>query len=135
MNHPLYDLHLINELMESIRVDLTDVNDNKSKVLSTVKKVQKNIVNLRENFNQLENEKKWEQLGYFEQVKIDFHIRNLDNELIGIHQREYKNFTVNMKMIKSIINAERALQNQNENLLSARITLEDIDANLEDGEV
>lgn len=135
MSHPLYQLHLINELVESIRVDLTDKNDKKAQVLSTVKKMQKNIVTMRESFNQLENEKKWEQLGYFELVKIDFHIRNLDNELIGIHQREYKDFSLNMKMIKDIVNAERILQNQNENLLSARITLEDIDANMDDGEV
>lgn len=135
MTHLLYNLHLINELVESIRVDLTDVNDRKAQVLSTVKKIQKNIVSMRESFNQLENEKKWEQLGYFELVKIDFHIRNLDNELIGIHQREYKDFSLNMKMIKDIVNAERTLQNQNENLLSARITLEDIDANMDDGEV
>jgi hypothetical protein len=40
-----------------------------------------------------------------------------------------------MKMIKNIINAERVLQNQNENLLSAKIILEDIDINMEDGEV
>lgn len=135
MTHPSYNLHLINELVESIRADLTDVNDRKAQVLSTVKKIQKNIVSMRESFNQLENEKKWEQLGYFELVKIDFHIRNLDNELIGIHQREYKDFSLNMKMIKDIVNAERTLQNQNENLMSARITLEDIDANMDDGEV
>jgi len=135
MSHPLYNLHLINELVESIRADLTDVNDRKAQVLSTVKKIQKNIVSMRESFNQLENEKKWEQLGYFELVKIDFHIRNLDNELIGIHQREYKDFSLNMKMIKDIVNAERTLQNQNENLMSARITLEDIDVNMDDGEV
>ena len=40
-----------------------------------------------------------------------------------------------MKMINDIIRAERAIQNQNENLLNAKITILNIEENMEDGEV
>ena len=43
MSHCLYNLHLINNLVESIKIDLTDKKDKTAQVLKSIKEIQKNI--------------------------------------------------------------------------------------------
>ena len=136
MNHPMYTLHLITQQVESIKADLLDVNDKRAEIRSTVKEIQENIIKLREDYHKETRQKEWEQIGYFENVRIDYSIKDLEtDDVVALYDRVYKDCSISMKMLKNIIYAERAIQNQNEFLLSAKITILDLDENMEDGEV
>jgi hypothetical protein len=136
MNHPMYTLHLITDQIESIKVDLLDVNDNKSKVLKTVKEIQENIIKLRDEYHKENTKKEWEQVGYFENVKIDYSVKDVETgDVISTFDRVYKDCSITMKMLKDIIYAERAIQNRCQQLLSAKVTILDLDEDFEDGEI
>jgi len=136
MNHPMYTLHLITQQVESIKADLLDVNDKRAEIRSTVKDIQENIIKLRENYHSETMQKECEQIGYFENIKIDYSVKDLEtDDVIDLYSREFKHSTISMKMLKNLIYAERAIQNQNEHLLSVKITILDLDENMDDGEV
>jgi hypothetical protein len=136
MNHPMYTLHLITQQVESIKADLLDVNDNKSKVLKTVEEIQGNITKLQEDYCKEQIKKEWDQVGYFENIKIEYSVKDLDtDDVIAQYDRQFKDCMISIKMLKSLVYAERAIQNKNELLLNARITILDLDENMEDGEV
>ena len=42
MNHPIYDIHMIEEQIKKIDELLHDLNDNKAPILSIIKKIKKN---------------------------------------------------------------------------------------------
>jgi len=136
MNHPMYTLHLITQQVESIKADLLDVNDKRAEIRKTVNDIQENIIKLRENYHSETMQKECEQIGYFENIKIDYSVKDLEtDDVIDLYSREFKNSTISMKMLKNLIYAERAIQNQNEHLLSVKITILDLDENMDDGEV
>ena len=136
MNHPMYTLHLITQQVESIKADLLDVNDKRAEIRKTVNDIQENIVKLREDYHKETMQKECEQIGYFENVKIDYSVKDLEtDDVIDLYSREFKHSTISMKMLKNLINAERVIQNQNEHLLSVKITILDLDENMDDGEV
>lgn len=135
MNHPIYDMHQIEQQIIKIDELLHDLNDNKASIIKAIKKIKKDIADQKENFNKYETKNKWDQTAYFETVKIEFTLCDLDDNLIGKHERKYEDYSLNMKMLKDIIYSERAMHNHNEFLLSAKITLLDLDENMHDGEV
>lgn len=135
MSHPIYEIHNIEQQIIKIDELLHSLNDNKAPIMAIIKKIKKDIKEQKTHFNKYDNEKKWEQIGYFDNVKFEFSIRDLCNDVVALYEREYKDCTINMKMINDIIRAERAIQNQNENLLNAKITILNIEENMEDGEV
>jgi hypothetical protein len=136
MNHPMYTLHLITDQIESIKVDLLDVNDNKSKVLKTVKEIQENIIKLRDEYHKENTKKEWEQVGYFENVKIDYSVKDVETgDVISTFDRVYKDCSITMKMLKYIIYAYRAIHKRCQQLLSAKVTILDLDEDFEDGEI
>jgi len=136
MNHPMYTLHLITQQVESIKADLLDVNDKRAEIRKTVNDIQENIIKLRENYHSETMQKECEQIGYFENIKIDYSVKDLEtDDVIDLYSREFKHSTISMKMLKNLIYAERAIQNQNEHLLSVKITILDLDENMDDGEV
>ena len=124
-HHSMYTLHLITQQVESIKIDLTDVNDNKATVLKTVKKIQENINKLRESYNREKSEEENSQQKYFDDVIFEFAPDNKFED--GIY-RNLKGMMLDMKDIKNWINAERRLMNKNDEYLHARITLIDYDA-------
>ena len=124
-HHSMYTLHLITQQVESIKIDLTDVNDNKATVLKTVKKIQENINKLRESYNREKSEEENSQQKYFDDVIFEFAPDNKFEN--GIH-RHLKGMMLDMKDIKDWINAERRLMNKNDEFMHARITLIDYDA-------
>lgn len=136
MIHPMYTLHLITDQIESIKVDLLDVNDNKSKVLRTIKEIQENIIKLRDDYHKEKGNEESQQLGYFENIKIEYSVKDLEtDDVVALYDRQFKDSLISMKMLKNLIYAEREINNKNQQLLNARITILDIDENMFDGEV
>lgn len=124
MSHPMYNLHVINDLVESIRIDLLDVNDNKSTILKTVKHIQKNITELRDNYNSEKMKLEQEQQLYFDEVLFEF---SEDNQFEKSITRQLRGYLLDMQDIDNWIKAERRLQNKNDAYLHARIILTDYD--------
>lgn len=124
MSHPMYNLHLINDLVESIKVDLLDVNDNKATVLKTVKIIQKNITELRNNYNAEKMKLEQEQQVYFDEVLFEF---SEDNQFEKSITRQLRGYLLDMQDINNWVKSERRLQNKNDAYLHARILLTDYD--------
>ena len=121
----MYTLHLITQQVESIKIDLTDKNDKTAEVLKTVKQIQKNINELRENYNSEKSRLENDQQHYFDEIIFEF---SPDNKFEnGIH-RHLKGYMLDMKDINNWINAERRLMQKNDEFLHSRITLIDYDA-------
>jgi Mg2+ and Co2+ transporter CorA len=124
MTHPLYTLHLITDQVESIKIDLTDKNDKTAEILKTIKQIQKNIIELRNNYNSEKNKLEHEQNSYFDEIIFEF---APDNKFEGGINRVMKGIQLDMKDLNNWISAERRLANKNDEYLHSRITLIDYD--------
>ena len=120
----MYNLHLINDLVESIKIDLTDKKDKTAQVLKSIKEIQKNITELRNNYNSEKMKLEQEQQVYFDEVLFEF---SEDNQFEKSITRKLKGYLLDMQDINNWIKAERRLQNKNDAYLHARILLTDYD--------
>ena len=123
MTHPYWYFHNVEQNINAAFDLLHDVNDNKARVIGILSELKQLIKKQREDFNEFETKNKWEQITYFDNVLIEFSIRDSDDEVVEIFERKYQDILLNMKMIKDIIGAEQAIQNQNENMVNARVTM------------
>lgn len=126
MTHPMYTLHLITDQVESIKIDLTDKNDKTAEVLKTVKQIQKNINELRENYNSEKSKLENEQNHYFDEVIFEFAPDNKFED--GIYRR-MRGIQVDMLDLSNWIHAERRIADKNDEFHHSRITLIDYDGN------
>lgn len=121
----MYTLHKITQQVESIKADLTDKNDKTAEILKTVQKIQKNINELRENYNAEKTTLENAQQHYFDEIIFEF---SPDNQFEkGIH-RHMRGYMLDMKDVINWITAERGIMDKNDEYLHARITLIDYDA-------
>jgi chromosome segregation ATPase len=120
----MYTLHLITQQVESIKVDLTEKKDKTAEILKTIKQLQKNITELRDNYNSEKRKEENEQQKYFDEIIIEFAPDNSFSN--GIH-RHLKGISMDMKDIHNYVNTERRMANKNEEYMHARITLIDYD--------
>ena len=123
MTHPYWYFHNVEQNINEAFDLLHDVNDNKARVIGILSKLKELIKKQREDFNEFETKNKWEQITYFDNVVIEFSIRDSDDEVVEIFERKYQDILLNMKMIKDIIGAEQTIQNLNENMVNARVTM------------
>ena len=123
MTHPYWYFHNVEQNINEAFDLLHDVNDNKARVIGILSELKELIKKQREDFNEFETKNKWEQITYFDNVLIEFSIRDSDDEVVEIFERKYQDILLNMKMIKDIIGAEQAIQNQNENMVNAKVTM------------
>ena len=123
MTHPYWYFHNVEQNINEAFDLLHDVNDNKASVIKILSELKELIKKQREDFNEFETKNKWEQITYFDNVVIEFAIRDSDNEIVELFERKYQDILLNMKMIKDIINAEQAIQNQNEFMVNAKVTM------------
>lgn len=125
MSHCLYNLHLINNLVESIKIDLTDKKDKTAQVLKSIKEIQKNIIELRNNYNIEKENERDAQDGYFDNVLFEF---SEDNQFEKSITRSLNGYLIDMVDIQSWIKAERRLSDKNGQYLHARVILTDYDS-------
>ena len=123
MTHPYWYFHNVEQNINEAFDLLHDVNDNKARVIGILSELKELIKKQREDFNEFETKNKWEQITYFDNVVIEFSIRDSDDEVVEIFERKYQDILLNMKMIKDIIGAEQTIQNLNENMVNARVTM------------
>lgn len=123
MTHPYWYFHNVEQNINEAFDLLHDVNDNKASVIKILSELKELVKNQRKDFDEFESKHKWEQITYFDDVIIEFSIRDSDDDVKGLFKREYKDILLNMKMIKDIIDAEQAIQNQNENMVNAKVTM------------
>lgn len=123
MTHPYWYFHNVEQNINEAFDLLHDVNDNKARVIGILSELKELIKKQREDFNEFETKNKWDQITYFDNVVIEFSIRDSDDEVVGIFERKYQDILLNMKMISDIISAEQKIQNLNENMVNARVTM------------
>lgn len=123
MTHPYWYFHNVEQNINEAFDLLHDVNDNKASVIKILSELKELIKKQREDFNEFETKNKWEQITYFDNVNIEFSIRDSDDEVVEVFERKYQDILLNMKMIKDIIGAEQTIQNLNENMVNARVTM------------
>ena len=123
MTHPYWYFHNVEQNINEAFDLLHDVNDNKARVIGILSELKELIKKQREDFNEFETKNKWDQITYFDNVVIEFSIRDSDDEVVEIFERKYQDILLNMKMIKDIIGAEQTIQNLNENMVNARVTM------------
>ena len=123
MTHPYWYFHNVEQNINEAFDLLHDVNDNKATVIKILSELKDLIKKQRNDFDEFGRTNKYAQLSYFDNVTIDFSVRNLEDKVIQIFKREYKDSMINMKMIKDIIQSEQAIQNENENLVNAKVTM------------
>ena len=123
MTHQYWYFHNVEQNINEAFDLLHDVNDNKATVIKILSELKDLIKKQRNDFDEFERTNKYAQLSYFDNVTIDFSVRNLEDKVIQIFKREYKDSMINMKMIKDIIQSEQAIQNENENLVNAKVTM------------
>ena len=126
MTHPMYTLHLITQQIDSIDIDLRSVEDEKAKVLETIKQIYKNIKELRENYNSEKSKLENEQNHYFDEVIFEFAPDNKFED--GIYRR-MRGIQVDMLDLSNWIHAERRIADKNDEFHHSRITLIDYDGN------
>jgi len=125
MTHPMYTLHLITQQVESIKIDLTDKNDKTAEVLKTVKQIQKNINELRENYNSEKSRLENDQQHYFDEIIFEF---SEDNKFEKGVSRFMRGYMLDMVDIINFIKSERRVMDKNGEYCHSRITLIDYDA-------
>lgn len=123
MSHPYWYFHNLEQNVNEAFDLLNDVNDNKATVIKLLSELKSLIKQHRKDFDEREQQNKIEHTCYFDNAIIEFSIRDSEDEVIDLFKREYKDTLINMKMVKDIIRAEQAIQNENENSVNVKVTM------------
>jgi hypothetical protein len=124
MTHPLYNLYIIGNKIDSISSLLNAKRNKALEIKKVIEEIKKDIDELRDNYNKQNRENENEQQKYFDEVIFEF---SPDNDFDGGINRVMKGIQMDMLDIKNWISAERRIANKNEEYMHARITLIDYD--------
>lgn len=122
--HYLQHLHNIENFITSIRLDLENVNDNKVTAIRKLKQLDLLINELRKSFNDYTEKQKIENTMFCDILKIEF---SINSDFSNSYTRKYEGVCLSMETLKTIIYGERMLQNDSDDLLFARVFIEDTD--------
>lgn len=122
--HPAHSAHKLENTLYKISVLLTGVNDQKAEIISYVKQCQKLLQQLREQMNERERQRQFDQQMFCDALTFEF---SVNADFSDSYIRKYEDMVTDMETIKSIVFAERQLQNMSDEHLFARITITDTD--------
>ena len=125
MIHPTNYLYGLSSRLNLIKNLLLNENDNKADILAMLPEMLEAIEKATTAFFKHEEQKNEEHQKYFDEVIFEFSTDNKFED--GIH-RHLKGYLLDMKDIKNWVDAERRMQNKNDEYMHARITLIDFDA-------
>lgn len=132
MNHPMSNLYNIEKSIDELETLLNQKNK-KADALLKISEIKESINKHRADFWAYERKTQLDNQGYFQHIKIKYSIKYFgDTEPNSIHEREFKDYCLDMDTLKKMVRAERELHNQNESYLTAEIFLLDADCENEE---
>jgi hypothetical protein len=124
--HPAYSAATLEVDIVAIRSLLTESpNDEKAALIKIAKRCEATIKTLREDMAALERRTQFEQQMYCDKLTFEF---SVNADFSDSYTREYSDMVTDCKTIKSIVSAERQLQNMSEEHLFARVTITDTES-------
>lgn len=114
----------LKNLLTSMRLDLLDVNDNKTAVINKLINADKYLSDLRDSFSEELKKQKLENTMFCDELKIEF---SVNNDFSDSYTRNYEAVCLSMEALKTIIYGERMLQNESDDYLFARVIITDTD--------
>lgn len=123
--HPAHSAHKLAANLAAVQILLTESkNDEKAAVIKMIKKAQDTLQQLREQMNEQERKRQFDQQMYCDKLTFEF---SVNADFSESYIRNYSDMITDGETIKSIIQGERQLQNMSDEHLFARVTITDND--------
>lgn len=122
--HPAHSAHKLAANLAAIQVLLAESPETKAAIIKMVKQAQDTLKQLREQMNEQERKRKFEQQMFCDKLTFEF---SVTADFSESYTRNYSDMVTDCETIKSIVFAERQLQNMSDEHLFARVTITDTD--------
>jgi hypothetical protein len=122
--HPAHSAHKLAANLAKIQVLLAESPETKAAIVKAVKQCQDTLKQLREQMNEQERKRQFEQQMFCDKLTFEF---SVNADFSESYTRNYSDMLTDCDTIKGIVFSERQLQNMNDELLFARITITDTD--------
>jgi len=120
--HPAHSAHKLAAQLVDVQLLLTDIQDTHPTAIKVVKQCQDTLKKLREQMNEQERKRQFEQQIFCDKLTFEF---SVNADFSASYSRNYKDMLIDGETIKNIISNERQLQNMNDEYLFARVTITD----------
>jgi hypothetical protein len=122
--HPAHSAHKLAANLATIQVLLAKSPETKAAIVKAVKQCQDTLKQLREQMNEQERKRQFEQQMFCDKLTFEF---SVNADFSESYTRNYLDMVTDCDTIKNIIFAERQLQNMSDEHLFARVTILDTD--------
>jgi hypothetical protein len=123
--HPAHSAATLEVDIVAMRSLLTESpNDEKAALIKIAKRCEATIKTLREDMAARERTRQFEQQMFCDKLTFEF---SVNADFSESYTRTYSDMVTDCETIKSIVFSERQLQNMNDELLFARVTILDTD--------
>jgi hypothetical protein len=122
--HPAHSAHKLAANLATIQVLLTESPEMQAAIVKAVKQCQDTLKQLREQMNEQERKRQFEQQMFCDKLTFEF---SVNADFSESYTRDYSDMVTDCDTIKNIIFAERQLQNMSDEHLFARVTILDTD--------
>jgi hypothetical protein len=122
--HPAYLAHKLAANLDTIQVLLAKSPETKAAIVKAVKQCQDTLKQLREQMNEQERKRQFEQQMFCDKLTFEF---SVNADFSESYTRNYSDMVTDCETIKNIISSERQLQNMSDEHLFARVTILDTD--------
>ena len=122
--HPAHSAHKLAANLATIQVLLAESPETQAAIVKAVKQCQDTLKQLREQMNEQERKRQFEQQMFCEKLTFEF---SVNADFSESYTRTYSDMVTDCETIKSIVFAERQLQNMSDEHLFARVTITDTD--------
>ena len=122
--HPAHSAHKLAANLAKIQVLLAESPETKAAIVKAVKQCQDTLKQLREQMNEQERKRQFEQQMFCDKLTFEF---STNADFSESYTRNYSGMVTDCETIKSIVYSERQLQNMSDEHLFARVTITDTD--------
>jgi hypothetical protein len=122
--HPAHSAHKLEGNLTALQLLLTEGQDTKAAILKAVKQCQDTLKQLREQMNERERQRQFDQQMFCDALTFEF---SINADFSDSYTRKYQDMVTDCETIKSIVFAERQLQNMSDEHLFARVIITDTD--------
>jgi hypothetical protein len=122
--HPAHSAHKLAANLAKIQVLLAQSPETQAAIIKAVKQCQDTLEQLREQMNEQKRKREFEQQMFCDKLTFEF---SVNADFSESYTRNYSDMLTDCDTIKGIVFSERQLQNMNDELLFARVTITDTD--------
>ena len=122
--HPAHSAHKLEGNLATLHLLLTESQDTKAAIVKAVKQCQDTLKQLREQMNEHARQRQFDQQMFCDALTFEF---SVNADFSDSYTRKYEGMVTDCETIKSIVFAERQLQNMSDEHLFARVTITDTD--------